>query len=109
MSLVFWNSGGEFLFTPSALTVKEVGSRQNFLAWYLPDLKANESTPPSMVGHWFAVPVPFTSRYVLLWISSNVSLFGTPSAPAPWKYRKMHQIVQMIINLSSIKCQSGHS
>lgn len=80
---MFWNSGGEFLLTPSALTVKEVGSRQSFLALYLPGLKAKLSTPPSMVGHWLAVPVPFTSRYVLLWISSNVSRFGGPSALAP--------------------------
>lgn len=70
MSLVFWNSGGEFLLTPSALTVKEVGSKQNFFMLYLPGLKEKDSTPPSMLGHWFAVPVPFTSMYVLLWISS---------------------------------------
>nr|AFK37254.1 unknown [Medicago truncatula] len=66
MSLVFWNASGVFLVTPSALTVNEVGSRQNFLALYFPGLKENESTPPSMVGHWFAVPVPLTSKYVLL-------------------------------------------
>lgn len=70
MSFVFWNSGGAFLLTPSALTVNDVGSKQNFLALYLPGLKGKESTPPSMVGHWLAVPLPLTSMYVLLWISS---------------------------------------
>ena len=70
MSLVFWKSGGAFLLTLSALTVKEVGSKQNFLPAYFPGLKEKVSEPPSMVGHWLAVPVPFTSMYVLLCISS---------------------------------------
>ncbi|RHN54110.1 hypothetical protein MtrunA17_Chr5g0403131 [Medicago truncatula] len=83
ISLVFWKSSGEFLVMPSDFTVNEVGSRQNFFALYFPDLKENESDPPSIVGHWLAVPVPFTSKYVLLWISSKVSRFGAPSALAP--------------------------
>uniref|UniRef100_A0A3Q7H7Z5 Uncharacterized protein n=1 Tax=Solanum lycopersicum TaxID=4081 RepID=A0A3Q7H7Z5_SOLLC len=38
---------------------------KNFLALYLPSLKAKLSTPPSMVGQWLAVPVPFTSMHKL--------------------------------------------
>jgi hypothetical protein len=61
ISFVFWKSSFLSLNCDSALTVKEVGSKHNFFSVYFPAFTLNPSSPPAMMGHWFAMPVPLIS------------------------------------------------